>query len=108
VHAFLAPIVEPVWLQYHQHMFSMRIDPAVDDADGGLGLVGGGRGEVRPSIAARQCRSSGLPCLPHLPGKAGCTADWTAGENISGLHWQIHLAPCSNTPASLTRKMGSP
>lgn len=25
--------------QYHQHMFSMRIDPAVDDADGGLGLV---------------------------------------------------------------------
>lgn len=25
--------------QYHQHMFSMRIDPAVDDAQGGAGLV---------------------------------------------------------------------
>ncbi|KAL4418888.1 hypothetical protein ABPG77_010057, partial [Micractinium sp. CCAP 211/92] len=25
--------------QFHQHMFSMRIDPAVDDSDGGAGLV---------------------------------------------------------------------
>jgi hypothetical protein len=95
LHAFLAPIVEPVWLQYHQHMFSMRIDPAVDDADGGLGLVGGGRGEVRPSIAARQCRSSGLPCLPHLPGKAGCTGltgppERTFQDSIGKFTW--HLA----------------
>ncbi len=25
--------------QFHQHMFSMRIDPAVDDGEGGAGLV---------------------------------------------------------------------
>ncbi len=41
-------------LQFHQHMFSMRIDPAVDDSDGGAGLVVS-EASAAPSHAAQCC-----------------------------------------------------
>jgi hypothetical protein len=47
----------------------MRIDPAVDDVDGGLGLVVVAEVSCPPSTAARQCQSSRLPRLSQLSGE---------------------------------------
>ena len=43
--------------QHHQHMFAVRIDPAIDDAEGGVGVV------VSEARAARCACSCGVGCL---------------------------------------------
>jgi primary-amine oxidase len=48
-------VAEGVNAQYHQHMFCARIDPAVDDEDGGKGLV------------VVECEAESLPEGPNNP-----------------------------------------
>lgn len=47
--------------QFHQHMFSIRIDPAVDDGDGGAGLV---VAEVRRRQLAARLLARRLALVP--------------------------------------------